>query len=527
MFLSSGVASARELWEQPWIEVRSPHFVIVSAVSEERTAELARELESFRQAVRIVTDIGDFEEHIPTTLYVLPYRVEQLGLTVNVGAYLLPLMRANYAVVAPWSQPLSGSTTYCTTNGIPQQSERTQSEPPVCISPRLPGASGTELDRLLKHEYVHFLMHNNGMLGYPWFDEGYAEMLSTLTVHGNTIEYGQATEDRLSWLRYERLMSFTSLLETRNVVAFNSDNNGKFYVQSWLLLHYLINARPGRELEDDNRKYIELTDAGATPTDAFEQAYGLKVAQLDLNLTRYWKKIRLNRVTMAEPFPEVPVQVQAIGADSIAARLGLLTLLSGKTDEAKRFWDSALALNPNNVTALVGLGDLHKLAGQFDEGLPYYEKAIALEPQNANTELNFAEYFLARAAVNGARENEVSDDLVEARKHFARSYRLDPNNPETLAMNGSTYLFPGQQIDKALQSLTTSYEMLPSQPDIKLLLATAYVKSGDRQNAIRLLRSLVTWSHGTSAKKADKLLQKLVAMGADERGTARQTATDE
>lgn len=28
--------SAKELWERPWIEVRCPHFVIVSALPEKR-----------------------------------------------------------------------------------------------------------------------------------------------------------------------------------------------------------------------------------------------------------------------------------------------------------------------------------------------------------------------------------------------------------------------------------------------------------------------------------------------------------
>lgn len=520
-------ASAKELWELPWIEVRSPHFIIVSAVPEERTIGLARELEDFREAVEIVTDLGHFEERIPTTLYVLPRRVEELGFTANVSAYFLPLMRANYVVVAPWSALPSPSTTYCTQGTSRRREGGMRAEPPACTSPRLQGAR-TELDHLVKHEYVHFLVHNRDALNYPpWFDEGYAEMLATLTVRGPVIEYGHATPDRISWLRDARWMPFTSLLDTRNVAALNSGSNGKFYVQSWLLLHYLMNGRPHREFESDNRAFVELTEAGAKPTDAFERAFGIKVAHLDSSLSRYWKKIRLNRVTLAQPLPEVAVQVNRASADSIAARLGVLMLLFEKMDEAKRCWDAAIALNANNARALVGLGDLHKLAGRFDEALPYYEKAIAAEPLNAHTELNFAEYFLARATLSDASPGEVAESLTEARRHFARSYSLDPNNPETLAMNGSTYLFPGQQVEKALQSLIASHEMLPSQPDIKLLLATAYLKYGDHANAVRLLRSLVTWSQGRSGEAANKLLKQIVATASEDRGAPKKTTAAE
>jgi tetratricopeptide (TPR) repeat protein len=515
-------AWAKELWEQPWLEARSPHFVIVSAISEGQTVDLARELEDFREAVQIVTNIGRFEERIPTTLYVLPRRVEELGFTANVGAYFMPLMRANYAVVAPWSAPTAAPNAYCT-DSQPRRSRYEPAVPQSCMWTRPNAGSGLELDRLMKHEYVHFLVHNHGGLNYaPWFDEGYAEMLATLTVRGPVIEYGQATPDRISWLQYAKWMSFASLLETRNVVALNSENNGKFYVQSWLLLHYLMNGRTERDFEKDNAAFIDLTEAGVRPTDAFERAFGVKVARLDLSLARYWKRLRLNRVTLAQPLPEVTVQVVPVAADSIAAQLGVLMLQFQKTDEAKRYWDAAIALNPNNVTALVGLGDVHKLAGRFDDAQRYYEKAIAVEPENAHAELNYGEYLLARATTEVAEER-TAQLLMEARRHFARSYGLDPNNPETLAMNGSSYLFPGQAVDKALQSLTASHEMLPSQPDIKLLLATAYLKAGDRTDAIDLLRSLVTWSHGKTGEAANKLLHKLAPTEPEDRGAAETT----
>jgi tetratricopeptide (TPR) repeat protein len=61
-----------------------------------------------------------------------------------------------------------------------------------------------------------------------------------------------------------------------------------------------------------------------------------------------------------------------------------------EVDEAKRYWDAALALNPNNTQALVGIGDYHKFANRFDEAQPYDEKAIALEPQTPITNSTMA-----------------------------------------------------------------------------------------------------------------------------------------
>ena len=47
-------------------------------------------------------------------------------------------------------------------------------------------------DEMIKHEYVHFLVHNRDRTIYPmWFDEGFAELLSTMSVKGVAFEYGK------------------------------------------------------------------------------------------------------------------------------------------------------------------------------------------------------------------------------------------------------------------------------------------------------------------------------------------------
>src|SRR5262249_53566131 len=148
-------------------------------------------------------------------------------------------------------------------------------------------------------------------------------------------------------------------------------------------------------------------------------------------------KTHYYRTLLAEPLPTFQAQVVPVAADSIAAQLGLQLFLSHHVDEAKRYWDAALVLNPNNTLALVGLGDVNKYAGEFDTAEPYYEKAMGLEPENAYHELDYAEYFFDRAQTS-KDAGEVANLLTEARRHFARSYKLDPNDPETLAMNGAT-----------------------------------------------------------------------------------------
>jgi len=41
-----------------------------------------------------------------------------------------------------------------------------------------------------------------------------------------------------------------------------------------------------------------------------------------------------------------------------------------------------VARNPRDVAALVGLGDLYAAAGKFEQARPYYQSALAVDPKN-------------------------------------------------------------------------------------------------------------------------------------------------
>jgi hypothetical protein len=127
--------AAKDLWTYDWVEVRSPHFVIASALDEKRTRDLAVDLENFRTAAELLTTIGRFEERIPTKLYVLPRADWNLGFHASdIAGYFLPGMRPNYALIKK---------------------------------------HGSLADEIIKHEYVRFLVHNRDATLYPlWFEVG-------------------------------------------------------------------------------------------------------------------------------------------------------------------------------------------------------------------------------------------------------------------------------------------------------------------------------------------------------------------
>jgi tetratricopeptide (TPR) repeat protein len=464
-------AAAKELWEYDWIELRTPHFVIASALSEKKTRELGTELEEFRYLLGQFSTIKRFDERIPTKIYLLPRAEKDLGFDGKLDAYFLPGMRANYAAVLP---------------------------------------AGSFTDEGLKHEYIHFLVRNQGRLQYPpWFDEGFAEFFSTLRVKGTRVELGKPSSNRVEWLVNNPIwLSYQRVLNVREPHELGIDQGAMFYAQSWLLVHYLMLANG--EFGKRNLEFLRRCEGGEPVSPAFQAAFGIEVGSLATRLQRYMGKLPYYNGP-AEHLPEFETKTRPIAREEIGAALGALALLTRSPAAARSYYEAALAANPSYGPALTGIGDIDKFAGRFDEAKPYYEKAIALEPNEESHELDYAEYFLDLARVRAQRDGgHTSDstraDLGEARKHFARAY-----NPEVLALNGATYLFAGEDATKGVESLEAALALVPSQEQIRGLLAQAYIAAGEREKARKQLEILLAWAHPESVEPIQKLLDLLNA----------------
>lgn len=474
---AAATAGAKEIWEGTWVEIRSEHFVLASALSQKQSIALALQLENFRAAVDLLTGATAVavEEPIPTKIYVLPRAEKALGFRSGLGGYFDQRMRANYAVMIP---------------------------------------AGSYSDEILKHEYTHYLIANRDTRQFPgWLNEGVSEVFSTLRADGSLVEYGRPPEGRVSnlvsldWISFKSVLDTTPSRMTPRVAAM-------FYAQSWLLVHYLMVGRGSGDFPADVADYLSRLEAREPPLAAFESAFELEVGSLERRLIDYARNLKYYRLSLQTPFEETALRTREMPVDEVAAQVGLLALLQGNYDDAQEFFEASLAENPDNADALIGIADLNKFAERYEEAAPLYERALALEPNDAEHLLDYAEYLLDRAEVEESTDTR-RQLLVEARRQFARSYRIDASNPETLAMNGRTYLFQGEDVAMSLPSLEEAHALLPSQPDIQIVLAQAYVAAGDGARARDLLERLLATSHEDRAEQLEKLLAGLPPLAAE------------
>ena len=90
------------------------------------------------------------------------------------------------------------------------------------------------------HEYVHYLFRIAEQNPAPWFNEGMAELFSTMQDDDKWLELGGPVAGRVYDLRAGRMMPLEQLFAVTpdSPVFKNSGHTGIFYAESWAFLHY-------------------------------------------------------------------------------------------------------------------------------------------------------------------------------------------------------------------------------------------------------------------------------------------------
>jgi cytochrome c-type biogenesis protein CcmH/NrfG len=143
------------------------------------------------------------------------------------------------------------------------------------------------------------------------------------------------------------------------------------------------------------------------------------------------------------PVPSVPVAAAA--ASSAAPAQGPPALDESRAAALKVQADR----NPSDALTRVQLGDLYFDADRFDEATRWYEAALKIEPKNVNasTDLGIVYYY--------------SNQPDRALAQFDRSLAMDPNHAKTLLNVGIVRAFGKQDFQAAAKAWQRVVELLP------------------------------------------------------------------
>ena len=452
LLLLAGVACPAADKADRWIEVRSPHFTVMSNASEKQARHSAAQFEQFRAVFRAAmpnarTDSG-------TPLVILAARDEK---TLK---ELLPEF---------WEKKGRARPAGCFVRGLGKN----------FVALRL-DAPGDLPYHVIYHEYTHNLLILNYGAVPLWLSEGMAEFFAHAQIGEANAGIGRPSPRQLRLLRTARLMPLETLfgLDFDSPQYNETDKTSLFYAQSWALTHYLMMSEDGANREK-LMEFLRLLQDDVPVEQAAPRALG-DLQALGKQLAAYvhgetfftWKV-----APEATPDERTFAVRELPYAESLAVR-GDFHLHNERRTEARILIEDALRLNPALAMAHESLGFLHLRNGDHEAAEKSFAEAVRLDSGNA-----LAHYYHALAL---AREGELVGDLDATEKHLCRAIELNPDFAPAYAMLAYAFSAQGTRLDEALRLARRAAGLEPGAVRFQLTVAGVLLRMERLQEAMRL-----------------------------------------
>ncbi len=429
---------ANPLLRRQWFEARTANFQIYSCGPTQAVARLAVRLEQFRDAYARLA-----------------------GAQAVASPPIAVLAFADHADMAPFLPLYQGKPA-----NLSAFFRRGSDENLIVLA--LTGTGGDSLE-IIFHEFAHLLFRHNQPFWPLWLTEGMADIYSPFEIAGgNHARIGKPLARHLRVLRSQPLIPLSELFAvTRDSANYNeSERQGIFYAESWLLTHYLmLGSTPARQAQF--RQLTPLLRQGLSPEAAFTNAFRASLPAMEAELRHYlsqsnfntldlavqgnldagrsllWRPLKpgevsfhlgdeLMRIGRFESAEEYFLTAQRLAPASPLPYegLGLLAAARNQPAESVRQLNEAMQRGPVSFLALYTLArEKYRLTSRSPESYSRIDKAQAEEIRGALTKsLALMPDFGPAHNLLGFFELVQREDLVSAEKHLQRAIQLEPEN---------------------------------------------------------------------------------------------------
>ncbi|MFH1823808.1 MAG: tetratricopeptide repeat protein [Candidatus Firestonebacteria bacterium] len=165
-------------------------------------------------------------------------------------------------------------------------------------------------------------------------------------------------------------------------------------------------------------------------------------------------------------------EVEKIGSDieTVQNNLGISFIKKGFLDEAIKYCNKAVEINPKFADAFNNLGIIYYKKGLFDSAIKYYLKAIEISPIDT--------YFYNLGQLY--RQANLPDDAVQV---YERALAINPYISKAHYILGNAYL-DKNELDKAIESYEKGLLIEPNSYEIYTNLGVVYDKKGSYDESI-------------------------------------------
>ena len=463
--------------EAQWVEVKSPHFSVVTDGGEKRGREVAVRFEQMRAVYGAL--LAKSNVNLPVPLQIVAFRnTKELrqfaplwnGKPTQVAGLFLgntdrSFILLDLSVDDPWT--------------------------------------------VVFHEYAHQLMDGNLPEHMDaWFEEGFAEYFSTIEVDGKEARVGKIPDNTYRVLQETGTMKTADLFRVRqNSSTYNEsgDRRTGFYAQSAMVVHYLYDNGLVAKLAT---YFTLMRDRKMAVEEAIQQTFGMSAGQFDKVMRSYISEGRYKYYKLATPAGIVTSNytVAPLSAGDSGAVLADVHLHSPDYGQkAMEEYEAILKTDPKNPSALRGLGYAYLQKQNFEQAGNYFQKAAVGDSKDPRVH-----YY---AALLMSREGSMSDPekLSTMTKELETSIALDPNFADAYSLLSFAYASGGEP-EKGLTTMQRAVSLSPRNEIYIFNLAQMYLNNRKPDQAIELLASLQNAREPLMAMRATELIAQAQEM---------------
>ena len=452
-----------------WVEVRSPHFSVVTDAGEKRGRETALRFEQMRAVFGALMTRA--KVNLPQPLQIVAFR------STKEMKQFVPLWKGKPMEMAGLFQP-----------GVDR-------------SFIILDLSVEDPWTVVFHEYAHQLLNANTSAGTPlWFDEGFAEYFSTIAMEGRTAIVGNVRPEWVQMLLHSDLIKIADLFRIQhNSPIYNEtgDHRSLFYLQCWLVVHYLFDTSQILKAS----AFFDLTAGGKLPVEeAIQKAFGVDAAAFANALSHYLFEKKFMYYSMPTP-PGIASAGYAVNQLSeVDTRAILADIHSHSPDyreQAIREFEEVLKLDPKHGAALRGLGYAYLNREDFEHAAVYFRRASQGDSKDPRVHYYSALLMHQQGEALGGEKEKVQ----QMKKELDQALALDPNFADAHSLMAFA-LMAGGDHEAAVESARKALELSPRNESYAFNLAQMYIAAQKFDEALALLERLKSSSDRLLAMRA-------------------------
>ena len=463
-----GLGSYAFAGDASWVQIKSPHFSVVTDSGDRRGREIALHFEQMRGVFG--TLMVKAKVNLPVPLQIVAFR------NTKEMRQCAPLWHGKPTQVAGLFVGGDDQTFILLDMSI---------ENPW---------------QVVFHEYAHQLMNGNLPAAVdPWFEEGFAEYFSSIELDNQQAKVGKVPEQEYRVLEQSGMFKIADLFRVQqNSKTYNEngDHRDSFYAESGLVVHYLYD----NQLFPKLGTYFDLVHTRKLPVeDAIQQAFGMSAAQFDKQIRAYEASGRYKYYPIPTPpgLDSKNFQVSSISpldAEAIVADVHLHN--ADYREKAAQEFQDVLKSDPSNATALRGMGYSYLIKEDYHNAGDFFSRAAEKIPDDPRV-LYYSAVLAQR--VGGLEPNDQR--TVRAQNQLEKVIQLDPEFADAYSVLAFVYSTQ-EKNEQALKTMMKAVELNPRNPAYLFNLSQLCSANRDFKDALSILKQLANNEDPSIAARA-------------------------